>query len=343
MNLKGAEIARYLARPDPTRPGLLIYGQDAMRVALKRAEVVRALTGENAEEEMRLTRMAGAGLKKDPAQLLDAIKEVGFFPGPRVVLVEDAPDSAADAAGTALGAWQTGDAVIVVTAGGLGKSSALRKLFEKHASAVCAPIYDDPPGEGELRRWLADVGLAEVPHDAMQDLIALSRALDPGDLRQTIEKIGLYKHGDKTPLSSAEIALMAPATIEADLDDLLHAVAEGRAQDFGALMRRIEGQGVTPVTLCIAAQRHFRALHAAAAAPDGAVAGLMRQRPPVFGPRRDRMARQSGRWGMRALEEALHHLVETDLALRSTTRAPQMALLERALIRLAMMPRGGRR
>ena len=28
MLLKGAEIARYLARPDPTRPALLIHGQD---------------------------------------------------------------------------------------------------------------------------------------------------------------------------------------------------------------------------------------------------------------------------------------------------------------------------
>lgn len=57
MILKGAEIARYLARPDPTRPGLLIYGQDAMRVALKRAEAVKALVGPGAEEEMRLTRL----------------------------------------------------------------------------------------------------------------------------------------------------------------------------------------------------------------------------------------------------------------------------------------------
>ena len=44
MILKGAEIARYLARPDPDRPALLIYGQDPMRVALKRAEAVAALT-----------------------------------------------------------------------------------------------------------------------------------------------------------------------------------------------------------------------------------------------------------------------------------------------------------
>lgn len=80
MILKGAEIGRYLARPDPTRPALLIYGQDAMRVALKRAEAVAALTGPNADEEMRLTRIPGADLRKDAALVLDAIKEVGFFP-----------------------------------------------------------------------------------------------------------------------------------------------------------------------------------------------------------------------------------------------------------------------
>ena len=342
MNLKGGEIARYLARPDPSRPALLIYGQDAMRVALKRVEAVKALTGENAEEEMRLNRMPGAGLRKDPAALMDAIKEVGFFPGPRVVLVEETPDTAADAIRAAIEAWQPGDAVMVVTAGGLAKSSALRKLFEPHKQAVAAPIYDDPPGEDEIRRWLEAAGLREVPRDAMRDLATLARALDPGDLRQTIEKIGLYKYGDDTPLTPAEIALLAPATIEADLDELLHVVAEGRAGEFGPLMRRIEGQGTQPVALAISALRHFRALHLAASDPQGPVAGLSRMRPPVFGPRRDRMARQAQSWGVAPLEEAVHTLVDTDLTLRSASRAPQMALIERALIRLAMIAKGRR-
>ena len=342
MILKGAEIGRYLARPDPTRPALLIYGQDAMRVALKRAEAVAALTGPNADEEMRLTRIPGADLRKDAALVLDAIKEVGFFPGQRVVLVEDTPDAAAPAIAAALQDWAHGDAVIVVTAGGLAKSSALRKLFEPHATATTAPIYDDPPGEEEITRWLKEAGLTEVPQAAMRDLLALSRALDPGDFRQTVEKIALYKHGDPEPLTPAEIALMAPATIEAEVDQLIDVVADGRADDFGALMRRIEAQGIAPVTLCIAALRHFRALHAASADPGGPQAGLSRQRPPVFGPRRDRMARQAQSWGMRNLEEAVHHLLDTDLQLRSSSRAPQMALIERALIRLAMMPRGSR-
>ncbi|SNR32121.1 DNA polymerase III subunit delta [Paracoccus sediminis] len=336
MILKGAEIARYLARPDPSRPALLIYGGDAMRVAMKRAEAVKALTGEKADEEMRLTRLPGAGLRKDPAQLLDAIKEVGFFPGPRVVLVEDASDVAADAIRAALSAWKPGDAAVVVTAGALGKASALRKLFEPHPTAVTAPVYDDPPGEEEVARWLAEAGLRQVPPAAMREMMVLARALDPGDLRQTIEKIGLYKHGDSEPLTADEIALMAPATIEADLDDLIHIVADRREADFGAMMRRIEGQGVNPVTLCIAALRHFRALHGAAADPAGPGVALSRMRPPVFGPRRDRMERQAQAWGMGPLEDAVRSLLDTDLALRSSTRAPQMALVERALIRLAM-------
>jgi DNA polymerase-3 subunit delta len=342
MILKGAEIARYLARPDPSRPALLIYGQDAMRVSLKRVEAVKALVGDKAEEEMRLSRLAGPGLKKDPAALMDAIKEVGFFPGQRVVLVEETPDSAADAVAAALKAWKPGDAVIVVTAGGLAKSSVLRKLFETHGRAVAAPIYDDPPGEAEIAQWLEQSGLREVPRDAMRDLQLLARALDPGDLRQTIEKIGLYKYGDATPLTPIEVALLAPATIEADMDELLHVVAEGRADAFGQLMRRIEGQGTAPVSLCIAALRHFRTLHLAAADPQGPAQGLARMRPPVFGPRRDRMARQAQNWGVAALEEAVHALLDTDLALRSSSRAPQMALVERSLIRLAMTARGRR-
>lgn len=342
MLLKGAEIARYLARPDPSRPGLLIHGQDAMRVALKRAEAVRALVGEKADEEMRLTRMPGAGLKKDPAQLIDAVREAGFFPGPRVVVVEDTPDSAAEAIRAALTDWRQGDAVVVVTAASLSKASALRKLFETHGQAVTAPIYDDPPDEDEVARWLSEAGLREVPRDAMRELMLLARALDPGDLRQTVEKIGLYKHADPAPLTAEEIALLAPATIEADLDELIHVVAERREGDFGPLMRRIEQQGIAPVTLCIAALRHFRALHLAAADPAGPGVALARARPPVFGPRRDRMARQAQSWGMGPLEEAVSLLLTTDLTLRSTSRAPQMPLVERALLRLAMKPRGRR-
>jgi len=337
MILKGVEAARYCAKPDPSRAGLLIFGADPMRVALKRQEAITALVGPEGEGEMRLTRMSGGDLRKDASLLLDAIKSVGFFPGPRVAFLEEATDGLADTVATALKEWKPGDAVIVVSGGNLTGKSALKTLFEKHPAAVCIGLYDEPPSREEIEDALTKAGLAKVDREAMTDLTTLARTLDPGDFRQTLEKIALYKWGDPSPLTPADVAAMAPATIEAEVDDLIAAVAEARAPAIGPLFRRLEGQGVLPVTICIGALRHFRILHAAASDPEGPSVGIQRAR--VNYKQKDAMGRQAGQWGTRALEMAVATLLETDLTLRSSSRAPGMALMERALIRIAMARR----
>lgn len=339
MKLAGAAAVRYFARPEPGRTGLLIYGADAMRVALRRQEVVAALIGPEGEAEMRLTRVAAGDLRKDPALLSDAVRATGFFPGPRVALVEDAGDGLTATITTALSDWREGDAAIIVTAGSLAARSSLRTLFEKHPNAYAAGIYDDPPGRDEVEAILGRAGLKHVGREAMGELMALARDLDPGDFRQTVEKVALYKLGDDTPLTPAEIALNAPATVEAELDAILDAVAEARSDRVGALMQRLAGQGVNAVTLCIGATRHFRSLHLAASDPAGVASGLARMRPQVNFRRREGMERQAQAWGQRKLEQALAILTDTDLTLRSSSRAPAMAVMERALIRLSMLGR----
>ena len=337
MKLSGRDAAAYFRKPDPDKAGLLIYGQDGMRVALRRQEVIRALVGPNGEEEMRLTRLAATDVRKDPATVLDGLKAQGFFPGPRVVHVEEAGDGLAPALSAALEDWKPGDAQLVVTAGSLAARSALRKLFEGGRATVAIGIYDDPPSREEIEAMLTDAGLRDIPREAAADLDVLARALDPGDFRQTIERIALYKLNDPAPLTPDEIANLAPASIEAAVDDILHVVAESRHAEIGPLMARLRAQGVSAVALSIAATRHFRALHAAASDPGGPAAGLSRLRPPVFGPRRDRMGRQAQAWGARKLEDALRVLIDTDLTLRSSSRAPEMGVMERTLIRLAML------
>lgn len=340
MKLSPRDAPAYFARPDPQKIGLLIYGNDPMRVALRRQEVIAAFIGPQGEEEMRLTRIPAAELRKDPALLNDAIKAQGFFPGPRVAFVEDANETVAQSIIAGLDDWQNGDAQIIVTAGNLKPTSKLRKAFEAHKSAYAAAIYDDPPGRAEIETTLAKSGLKGVSTDAMRDLTALARELDPGDFRQTIEKLALYKLSDNAALSSDDIAACAPLSNEADLDDVLHIVAEARSGEVDPIMKRLRAQGVQPVGLCMAAIRHFRTLYAAASDPGGPGQGIARVRPPVFGPRRDRMLRQASAWGAPKLEEALTLLTDTDLRLRSAGQtAPDMALMERALIRLATLGR----
>jgi DNA polymerase-3 subunit delta len=224
-----------------------------------------------------------------------------------------------------------------VTAGSLTPRSALRKLFEDHPNALAAAIYDDPPSRADVEAALRSAGLGDIRPDAMAAILDLSRALDPGDFRQFLEKLALYKLGDATPLTPSEVAAIAPQSTEADIDDLLHAVAESKDAAIGPLLRRLEAQGVLPVTLCIGAERHFRTLHSAAADPKGAASGISRARPPVNWKHRDRMQRQAERWGTARLEQALSLLVDTDLALRSSTPVPPMPLMERTLVRLARM------
>ncbi|MGR3761459.1 DNA polymerase III subunit delta [Roseobacteraceae bacterium NS-SX3] len=340
MKLSPRDAEGYFARPDPDKTGLLIYGADAMRVALKRQQMLAALLGPGAEEEMRLTRMAGAALRKDPAELLDAVKAVGFFPGIRAVFVEDANESAAPAITAALEEWQPGDAQIVVTAGQLKATSKLRKAFEGHRNAYAIGIYDDPPSRAEIERILGEAGIRDVPGDSMSALTDIANDIGPGDFSRMIEKLALYKYQDQSPLTLSDIDAVAPQSTEAALDDVLNVVAEGRSAEIGPLINRLQAQGTNAVTLCISATRHFRTLYTIAADPGGPAQGIGRLRPPLYGKRRDRMLRQAQNWGPHKLETALTILTDTDLLLRSAGQtAPALALMERALIRLAMLSR----
>ena len=141
MKLSPRDAAGYFARPDPARTGLLIYGGDAMRVALRRQEVIAALIGPKGDEEMRLARMTGAELRKDPAMLLDAVKAQSFFPGPLVAFVEEATDAVAATVTAALEDWDrwrcAGDRDRRTAQGQFETAQAVRRAQE---CLCCGPL-----------------------------------------------------------------------------------------------------------------------------------------------------------------------------------------------------------
>lgn len=336
MKLSPRDARSFFAKPDLSHGGLLIYGPDAMRISLIRKDLTATIVGPEGEAEMRLTRLSAAELRKDPAALADATRAQGFFPGQRLVLVEEAGDGVAKALEQTLNEWQSGDAFVVVTAGQLTPRSPLRKLFETAPNALATAIYADPPGRDEVEAALNRAGLKDVSPDAMRDLLALAQTIDPGDLRQTLEKLALYKGDDQTPVGSEDIAAVAPAMTDAAVDDVIASVADGAVTDLAQALPKLAGQNVQPTGLCIALNRYFRQLHAAASHPQGPDQALARARPPVFGPRRDRMTRQARHWGAKRLEGILSLIIEADLTLRSASTAPQRAIVERLMMRIAM-------
>jgi DNA polymerase-3 subunit delta len=233
--------------------------------------------------------------------------------------------------------WQIGDAILVLTANQLNARSKLRKVIENNSNSVAIGIYNDPPNEKEIISIALKYSLNNFESDAKKDLIALGRSLDPGDFQQTCEKLSLYKYKDDSVITSIDINLCAPVTIDAALDEAIHIIADAKSAEVGPMLNRLFGQGINPTTLCIAVTRHFRNLHSAASHPSGPDIGLSRARPPVFGLRKERMVCQVRQWGGIRLEKALGVLTDTDLSLRSSSKAPAHAMLERAFIRISMM------
>ena len=129
MKLLSRDVVSFFKSPPKGITGVLIYGNDPMRVSDKRHQFLKSLLGANADEEMRLARISRENLKKAPEQAIDLCKTQGFFPGERALLIEEANETISDIIIKAVEAWKDGDATIVVTAGSLKPSSNLRKFF----------------------------------------------------------------------------------------------------------------------------------------------------------------------------------------------------------------------
>jgi DNA polymerase-3 subunit delta len=335
MKLSGRDSLRFCRAPDQGLKAALLYGPDAATVATARRELVAALAE---GDDLRITRLDGPAVRRDPASLDTAIRARGFFPGRRVVVVETARDELTEIVKDALRETEVEDGFLVLEAGALAAKSSLRKLFEQSRDAAACGLYPDPPDGAEIVAMLRSAGMrAALDREAEAALAAFSADFDRPQVIAIIEKIALFSGEREAPLTLDEVSALLPAAPEAELDQLINAVAAGRAQDVAPLLGRFAAGGAAPVQAMILTGRHFRQLHALVAAEDGVDAALARLRPPLFGPRRAAMLRQASAWSRDRVEAVLRLLQDTDRTLRSPGTRPDRALVERCLIRIAMM------
>ena len=150
--------------------------------------------------------------------------------------------------------------------------------------------------------------------------------------------MALYKLNDETPITYRDVINCTPASNEAAIDEVLNVILAGNEFRVSQILGRLSSQGTLPVTLIIAATRHFKALFSIISNPGGANAGATALRPPIYGPRKEALINQAQKWGPIKIKTAIKILTATDLQLRSSNQqAPQMALVERLFIRIAML------
>ena len=328
----------FLRRPDANVRAVLLYGVDEGLVRERAGTAVGSVLDDPADP-FRLAQLAAGAIARDPALLADEVAAISMVGGRRVIRLRDAGDEIAAPLKAVLESCP-GDALVVIEAGNLSPRSTLRKLCEGAENAAAVACYADT--EGDLGRLVDEVlGGADIAIDReARDFLLANLGGDRQMSRRELEKLALYVGvGGQADLAAAAACVGDSSALT--LDDLVHAVANG---DTGGVVRYLQrnwDEGLAPVTVLRAMQRHLQRLHlvgglcAAGRTMDDALRQL---RPPVFWKQQQGFRQQASRWSTRRLEDAMAQLTEAEIDSKSTGLPPH-AVCERALLRTAMTAR----
>src|ERR1700740_153050 len=84
--LRGKEIDSFLARPDPGRPIILLYGPDAGLVR-ERADALLKSAVDDPNDPFSMVKLDGDELAAEPSRLVDEAMTVPLFGGRRAIRV----------------------------------------------------------------------------------------------------------------------------------------------------------------------------------------------------------------------------------------------------------------
>lgn len=335
--LKASEVDAFVARPDPARAIVLVFGPDAGAVS-ERAEALIRASVDDAGDPFAMTRLEGDELAADPAKLADAALTVPLFGGRRAVHVRAGARSIVAAVEPLL-PLALKDCRIVIEAGDLKRNAPLRALIERAKSAVALPCYADD--ERSLARLVDEemraAGLA-IAADARAALIPLLGG-DRRASRGEIAKLATYARGQARVELDDVLAVIADASALA-LDAVVDAAFAGRPKDLETHFARAVAAGTAPGTIVFSALRHAAALHKARLAIEaGSDAAAEMRAMRVHFKREADVGAALRAWSAPRLAAAIEALGAAQLAARA--QAPLAATLtHRALLQLAMQARG---
>ena len=139
--IKAADVERFIAKPDPRQPIVLIYGPDAGLVH-ERAEALVKASVDDPNDPFAFVRIDGDDLAGNPSRLVEEAHTVPLFGGRRAVLVKAGSRNIAPAVEVVVGA-PSNDCRVIIEAGDLRKTAPLRALCEKAKNAAALPCYVD--------------------------------------------------------------------------------------------------------------------------------------------------------------------------------------------------------
>jgi len=334
--LRTSDVDAFLARPDPARPVVLVFGPDAGLVSERVNALIKASV-DDVNDPFSLVRLDADQLAADPVRLVEEAQTIPLFGGRRAVWAKAGSRNIAPAVEAVL-ALPTSECRIVIEAGDLRRNAPLRVVCERAKNAAALPCYADT--ERDLARLIdSEMRAAELllKPDARAMLIPLLGG-DRAASRNELKKLALYAHGRGEVDIDDVTAVVADASALA-LDDLVDTAFAGRPAELEAQLAKVRAAGSPVGSIFFAAQRQLAQLHRWRTAIEaGGPFSIDSLQPPLHFRRKNLVEAALKQWNAARLATAMTELADAVLASR---RTPALAdtIAERALLSLAVRAR----
>ena len=338
---KRPDVDRFLAGPGKGVRAAVIWGRDRSGVR-ERADKLAKVIAKNPDDPFDVALLTEVDIEKGDGRLEEELSALSLMGGRRLIRLKLTGEKAGPEriAAEALTAHAEGklnpDAFLIVEAGALEKSSALRKAAEKPDAVACIPIYEDEVGDVTrlVREALAadKVGLTS---DALEIFVG-RLPKERGVARQEIERLILYiGPGSNATLSPAELAGFLGVEPEASLSDAAQDAFGGRAAHAQAALRRARAEGEGGPAAVRALSQHLAKLRKAhALQSQGRGAQEAAKASGVFWKNEREFLRQLKAWRSADLDIIQPELLEADQACK-TTGSPDGLIAERMALAIA--------
>jgi DNA polymerase-3 subunit delta len=336
--VKSSEVDRFIARPDPRTPVVLVFGPDAGLVRERVDQLVRASV-DDPNDPFSFVRIEGEDLSANPSRLVEEAHTVPLFGGRRAVLVRAGSRNIAGAVETVI-ASPSNECRVIIEAGDLKKTSPLRTLCEKAKVAAALPCYADNDAtigrliDEEMRA--AKLAIAPDARAALLALLGGDRLASRGEIR----KLALYAQG-KERVEIADVVAVVSDASNLALDGVIDASFAGRTAEVETEFAKARAGGSSPAAIISGAIRQVANLHKMKLAVEGGESiefAMKRAGPPVHFSRDARVSEALRNWSPPQLLRAMDQLAGAALDIRRNADLGE-AIAQRTLLSIAVAAR----
>ncbi len=336
--VKSHEAARFLKSPNRGISAILTYGTDA-GLASERARGAARSWAALEDPPSEIVRLGDADLETNPDRLSVELMTVPMFGGRKVILAT---------AGRRINAKLLKElvtpgplpGVLVIEAGNLKPTDALRSIFEKTKHAAAIACF---PDEGRDLSVLVDDEIRSanmtISPEARELLIAqlgADRALSRGE----IGKLILYC-ADRKRIEFSDVEAIVSDASALNIDRIVNAAAVGKAGAAVRELTRALTSGENAQMIILALQRHFMRLHriqAEVSAGRSTADAMKALRPPLHFKQKNAVSAQIRHWPMAVLTRAQQEISEAARNARRTGARDDL-IAESLLLALAKLAR----